>query len=406
MGRDVKKRQPATVADGIRQNNRLKVVGMSHQDEQHQEERPLTVETFSAADLMKMELPEQRWAIEGVLPDGCSIAAGKSKIGKSWLALNGALAVAQGGVALGKIDVEAGDVLYLALEDTKRRLKERLGILLTKQNGKAPERLTLTKDCPRADQGGLAFIDHWLSEHKEARLVIIDTWAKFKRLRAVRTNDYDADYQDASEIKAMADKHNVAVLIIHHCRKMPGNDPLEEVLGSMGLPGAVDNILVLRRDRGQQDATLHVMGRDVEEQELAMQWDAQYCLWSIMGNAEEYRVTNERQELIDILHQIGKPAKPTEIAPLLKKTLPATRMLLHRAWQAGHITNLGSGFYTFITQGAHDELPALLQLSSDESYQSYPKVTHGNSDLEGESYQHCDSHVIFHRELRDSPRPR
>ena len=67
-----------------------------------------------------------KWAISNLVPEGASILAGRPKIGKSWLTLNLALAVASGGVALGKIPVEAGQVLYLALEDGQRRLQKRL----------------------------------------------------------------------------------------------------------------------------------------------------------------------------------------------------------------------------------------------------------------------------------------
>ena len=80
------------------------------------------MEVFTAADLMRMELPPARWAVEGIIPEGLSVLAGKPKLGKSWLALEQGIAGASGGVALGEIDVTAGPVLYLALEDTRRRL--------------------------------------------------------------------------------------------------------------------------------------------------------------------------------------------------------------------------------------------------------------------------------------------
>ena len=70
--------------------------------------------TFTAADLMKEDLPPVRWAVPGILPEGLSLLAGKPKLGKSWLALGLAVAKASGGVALGKIPVEQGEVLYLA----------------------------------------------------------------------------------------------------------------------------------------------------------------------------------------------------------------------------------------------------------------------------------------------------
>jgi hypothetical protein len=142
------------------------------------------VEIFTAADLHTMELPEPKWAVDGIVPAGLSLLAGKPKLGKSWLALVIAVAVAMGGVALGSVQVEAGAVLYLALEDTKRRLKDRLAKLAARQGIAAwPATLHLASACPRQDKGGLYALAEWLNDHPQARLVVIDTWPRFRPFR-------------------------------------------------------------------------------------------------------------------------------------------------------------------------------------------------------------------------------
>lgn len=78
-----------------------------------------------------MELPPVRWGVPGVLPEGVTLFAGKPKLGKSWLTLGLGVAIASGGVALGKVRVEQGPCLYLALEDNRRRLQKRLNKLLS-----------------------------------------------------------------------------------------------------------------------------------------------------------------------------------------------------------------------------------------------------------------------------------
>ncbi len=83
---------------------------------------------FTAAELMAQDIPPVRWILPGILPEGLTILAGKPKMGKSWLALDLSVAVATGGKVLG-LQVEQAGVLYLALEDTKRRLQDRLKIL-------------------------------------------------------------------------------------------------------------------------------------------------------------------------------------------------------------------------------------------------------------------------------------
>jgi RecA-family ATPase len=92
--------------------------------------------TFTAAELMKMELGPVRSVVPGILPEGVTCLAGKAKIGKTWMAQGISIATATGGVALGTKPVEQCEVLYLALEDNVRRLQKRLRKLLP--SGVAP----------------------------------------------------------------------------------------------------------------------------------------------------------------------------------------------------------------------------------------------------------------------------
>ena len=84
------------------------------------------LQTVTALELSQTELPEQRWAIVGLLLEGVALLVAKPKVGKSWLVLQLALIVALGHQEfLGEMAEEPGEVLYLALEDSQRRLKER-----------------------------------------------------------------------------------------------------------------------------------------------------------------------------------------------------------------------------------------------------------------------------------------
>ena len=88
--------------------------------------RPARRSSWRADELLAETFPEPRWAVPGVLCEGLNLLAGAPKVGKSWFALDVAVAVALGGEALGRFSVEPGDVLYLALEDTPRRMADRL----------------------------------------------------------------------------------------------------------------------------------------------------------------------------------------------------------------------------------------------------------------------------------------
>ncbi len=300
---------------------------------------------LSAKDLLNKELPPVRWAVEGILPAGVSLLGGKPKMGKSWLALGLAIAVASGGRALGKIPVEKGPALYLALEDNERRLQSRLKKLLI--GGDAPEALALTTEWLRLDEGGLVNLEAWLEENPNARLVVIDTLKKIRPDYSDRRSLYDVDYEALEPLIPLAGEHNVAILVVHHLRKMLAADPLDELSGSTGLSGGVDGALILKRDRGKADAYLHVTGRDVEEEkEYALLWDANLASWALAGAAEEYRQSQERRRILDLLKRVGEPMGPKDVAIALGQSYGSVRVLLPEMVKAGLLRNPDRGKYT------------------------------------------------------------
>jgi AAA domain len=293
-------------------------------------------ETVTAADLMASELPPVRWVVRGVLPEGVTLLAGKPKLGKSWLALGLCVAVAAGGVALGTRQVELGDVLYLALEDNRRRLQKRLDKMLC---GPAPKGLEIATAWPKLDEGGVEALRAWLREHPDARLVAVDTLAKI-RPRTRGQNVYQEDYAALEELLPLAAEHEVAIVVVHHTRKMAAADPLDEISGSTGLTGGVDGVLVLKRDRGKADAVLLVDGRDIEEPaEYALKWDAEIAGWTIVGDAEEYRMSEERKAIIRVLVEAGEFLSPGEVADVLDKPRNTIKQRLWRMAQDGQVEN-------------------------------------------------------------------
>lgn len=243
--------------------------------------------SFNAADLMGMEFPPVRYIVPGYIAEGCTILAGASKLGKSWLVLQAAVAVANGSTCLGG-QCDQGDVLYLALEDNPRRLKDRLrkqhpAMGLTGQQ--MPACLQFETEWPRADQGGLQKIADWLAEHPNAKLVIIDVLKMFRANRKGNKNPYDLDYEDINPLSKIAAEFNVAIVIVHHTNKGAlSSDPFDRVNGTGGISGAADTTLIMaRNDEGLIE--LYGRGREIEEIETAMSFIKETCTWSVRGNA-------------------------------------------------------------------------------------------------------------------------
>ena len=71
-------------------------------------------------------------------------------------------------------------------------------------------------------------------------------------------------------LKPLTREFNCAIVLVMHNRKQASGDVMHKVSGTQGMTGSVDNVLVLERTRGDMDASLHVNGRDIEEEaELA-----------------------------------------------------------------------------------------------------------------------------------------
>ena len=262
--------------------------------------------------LLEKPLLATRWTVTDLLPEGLSLLAGKPKQGKSWFALQLAFDVATGSKVFGMYPTTQGDVLYLALEDTESRIQERAKQLLT-SIPTPPTGITFATEWPRLDQGGVTQLETFLHMHPGHRLLVIDTWAKLAPpVAGTSQSQYMGDYASLAQLKQLADRCHLSILVVHHLRKTSAVDVLDEITGSNGLVGVADTILVLKRERGQQDATLFVTGRDIVERSSPLTFDASTVRWKLMPAAE---VQKE-----DVVHT--SPTSSSAASPLASSVQP------------------------------------------------------------------------------------
>jgi len=314
---------------------------------------------FTLDELMREELPPLKVIVPGFVYAGLSALAAKPKIGKSWLAFALAIAVASGGVVLSQ-RVEQGDVLYLALEDGKRRLQSRARKLLGDEP--VPKRLTFATKMDRLNAGGLAYIERWLKGHPDARLVIIDVWAKVKPPQRRNGDLYAEDYAAASSLKAVADHYGVAVVVVHHTRKASAEDVNDEISGTTGFAGACDTLMVIQRARGEAEAALHVTGRDIEvDGQHALRFDQALCIWSVMtaeeaAHAREEALSSQRKAILAVLKAAApKCLGPRAIATQAKLNEDSVRVLLLKMLRDNEVTRQDRGEYTIPVNIVHND---------------------------------------------------
>jgi hypothetical protein len=272
---------------------------------------PPRLATVTAASLKRRTFPAPRYAVRGLIPEGAILLSGAPKVGKSWLLLGICAAVAAGTPALGGSPTDKGDVLYLALEDTERRLQRRLRQQLGTSHW--PAGLEFALQCsPLPDC--TALISRWLDDHPGARLVVVDVLERIRAPFTAGEPRYSADYKAMRSLHNLAARYpGVAILVAHHTRKEQSDDFVESASGTYGLAGAADTVIELRRPRGGQRGTLSITGRDVEENSWALEFDPDSGQWTIMGKTTEYGLADTRQAILDAMPAAPGTATPSEI---------------------------------------------------------------------------------------------
>ena len=239
------------------------------------------LETINAEDLQNRTYEPTPFRVEELLPEGLHILAGAPKIGKSWLALWLCLRVSQG-QPLWNFAVTQGEVLYLSLEDSFQRIQTRL-FDLTED---APPTLHFAIMADTLKRGLEQQIEQFLTDHPAAKLVVMDT---LQRVRSAGgdSNLYANDYQDVGLLKQLADKQHIAILLIHHLRKLHDDDPMNMISGSTGLSGAADSTFVFQKNsRLANVASLHCTGRDIPDRTLKLEFGEEDHVWKLLEDSK------------------------------------------------------------------------------------------------------------------------
>ncbi len=227
---------------------------------------------------------------------------------------------------------------------------------MTKLFGLAPwpSRLTFVNDMPRLAEGGLEFIKNWVEARRLPRLVIIDTLAMVRMPNRRDQNSYDADYAAVKDLRDLATKHGIAIILVHHLRKAEADDPFDTISGTLGLTGAPDTVMIVFRESG--GILRQARGRDIEDIKKAIEFDPGTCTWSIIGDAEAVRRSAERNAVIKAMEEANEPLSPHQVAEVCGMKIANARQLMSRMKKDGLIKNAGKfGKYEMATKP--DEQP-------------------------------------------------
>lgn len=239
------------------------------------------VEMPDMADLSVADFPPVTSLVEGLMPSvGLTLLASKPKVGKSWMLLDIALACAGGGFALGELRCQKTPGLFLMLEDSQRRLKDRINKVCAP--AAVPSGAKAVCKWPRGENG-IHQLESILDDRPEIKVVGIDVLAAFRPLRDKQPG-YTEDYEDVKAIQDLAQRRQIAIILVHHLRKAESDDPIDLVSGTLGVVGAADHIIVITGNK-ETGHKLTTRGRDLPDKN----WDIEFSdgKWTIIGDTQQ-----------------------------------------------------------------------------------------------------------------------
>lgn len=232
---------------------------------------------ISANELLSRKFPPLLHIVPNILTEGLHILAARPKAGKSWGVLELSMAVSCGGEFLGET-AHKGTVLYLALEDSLPRIQRRINKLAFRRSYD-PHNLFIATQWPRGADGFKA-LKGWIDQHPDLQLIVIDTLEKIRNPRHGR-NDYEDDYNAIDGLLAIVKENHLSIVVVSHTRKANSDfqsDALEQTLGSQGLTGGVDGVMILQRNQSSPHGKLTITGRDIEETTIGIEFDGGFWL--------------------------------------------------------------------------------------------------------------------------------
>ncbi len=257
-------------------------------------------------DMVKLrteEIPPLRYAIKPILPEGLTLFCGRAKSMKSWKMLLICYAVRNGLKVMGHETIQ-GDCLYLGLEDSKRRLKDRekkLGL-----NKLTPPYVDVT--APYLDMGLEESLQNWIDSVPNPRLICIDTLARVKSRTGFNKagTAYDHDNETLRNIQKLAIQNGVSIVLVSHLNKAPQDYAFDKITGSTGLQGICDAMWLIERGEHGAQSTFIGRGRDIMDFEYALNWNQETWRYDWVGNLQEVNLNDNRKEVIDAMRELEK----------------------------------------------------------------------------------------------------
>lgn len=283
-------------------------------------------------DLLNEPQEQVDWLVDNLLPaSGFSLLVAKPKAGKSTLARNLALAVAQERDFFNR-PTQQGPVLYLALEEKRSEVRKHF----KEMGATGEEEVYIYAASAPADALQQIRV---VAEEKKPALIIIDPL--FRLTRVKDSNDYAQVTAALEPLLILPRETKAHVLCVHHAGK--GNrEGGDSILGSTAIFAAVDTALLMKRsDRYRTISSQQRYGEDLPE--TILRFDPASRTVTLGESKKQEDVTRMKAAIAAFLKNQADPATEQEIKYHVEGNNGVKQTALRELVKDQHVERIGTG---------------------------------------------------------------
>jgi hypothetical protein len=246
---------------------------------------------------------KREFIVSPIIPnEGLAILAGRPKSMKSFMILDLAYKIQNGTKVekrfLNQGEEKSGDVLLLALEDSKDSMALRIQGM---KNTRLKHPTTYVgHQCPQLDKGFEESLSMWCETISNPRLVLIDTFQKIKPLGGQgqsKANAYEIDYYYLGKLKDLAHKYKILIMYVHHLSQAHKDYSWDKIMGSTGHQGVPDAMYMLEREEVGNRANFKGRGRNFPDFAFDLEWNMQELRYDFSGDSFVRKTEKHKREI-------------------------------------------------------------------------------------------------------------
>ena len=321
----------------------------------------------------------QHWLVDTLWGrQAVGIIGGEPKCGKSFLALDLAVAVASGVPCLRCFDTDQpGPVVMFAAEDAGHIVRTRLEGIARAAGTDFTTLDIAVIDVPvlRLDLCGDRQRLHETIERIRPRLLVLDPLV---RLHRVDENAVADIAPILAFLRTLQRRFATAVVLVHHARKSGATRPGQALRGSSELHAWGDSNLYLRRRDNQIVMTVeHRAAPGLNDIEIELADEGQGLALRLRRAVPDEAAAKSHtpeQRIIRTLAEAGKPLSQAQIrkrAAARNATVSAT---LHKLLQQGRIERAPKACYRLARSGVRNATASPALRNGDNQHDAFPEA--------------------------------